>query len=186
MRKSGSASRGFGVASVNNILKAIDGARETTLDKIIAAAGIPEIGSRVSKDLSQYYDSYTAFRAETDFLKYDGIGEIMQNNLLKFNYNDLRFDETVNNFLKIKQKEENKKENNLKDKVFCVTGKTHIFKNRAELTADIESKGGKVVSAMSSKVHYLINNDITSTSAKNQAAKSAGIPILTEEDYLAL
>ena len=186
MRKSGNANRGFGVASVNNILKAIDEARETTLDKIIAAAGIPEIGSRVSKDLSQYYDSYATFRAETNFLKYDGIGEIMQNNLLNFDYNDLRFDETVNNFLKIKQKDENKKENNLKDKVFCVTGKTHIFKNRAELTADIENKGGKVVSAMSSKVHYLINNDITSTSAKNQAAKSTGIPILTEEDYLAL
>jgi DNA ligase (NAD+) len=119
-------------------------------------------------------------------LKYDGIGEIMQNNLLNFDYNDLRFDETVKTFLKIKEKEENNNENKLENKVFCITGKTHIFKNRADLTADIESKGGKVVSSMSSKVHYLINNDATSSSAKNKAAKSAGIPILTEEDYLAL
>ena len=62
----------------------------------------------------------------------------------------------------------------------------HIFKNRAELQADIERKGGKCVSSMSSKVNYLINNDINSTSSKNQQAKKSGIPILTEEDYIKL
>lgn len=65
-------------------------------------------------------------------------------------------------------------------------GKVHIFKNRAELQADIESKGGKCVSSMSSKVDYLINNDINSASSKNQQAKKAGIPIISEEDYMTL
>ena len=37
---------------------------------------------------------------------------------------------------------------------------------------------------MSSKVNYLINNDSTSTSAKNKAAQAAGIPIITEEEYM--
>jgi DNA ligase (NAD+) len=35
---------------------------------------------------------------------------------------------------------------------------------------------------MSSKVNYLVNNDNTSTSAKNIAAQKAGIPIITEEE----
>ena len=46
---------GFGEASVQKILSAIDLASETTLDKVIAAAGIPEVGSRVAKDIASHY-----------------------------------------------------------------------------------------------------------------------------------
>jgi DNA ligase (NAD+) len=35
---------------------------------------------------------------------------------------------------------------------------------------------------MSSKVNYLVNNDITSTSSKNIAAQQMNIPIITEEE----
>ena len=178
---------GFGEASVNKILNAIEEAKSTTLDRIIAAAGIPEIGSRVAKDLSNHYNSWNDFRNEKDFLQYDGIGEVMNNNLLTFNYDDLNLDYTINRFLSIKN--ENKNDENVKTldgKTFCITGKVHIFKNRSELQKDIESKGGRVVSSMSSKVDYLINNDNASTSAKNIAAQKAGIPIITEEEYQSL
>ena len=178
---------GFGEASVNKILNAIEEAKSTTLDRIIAAAGIPEIGSRVAKDLSNHYNSWNDFRNEKDFLQYDGIGEVMNNNLLTFNYDDLNLDYTINRFLSIKN--ENKNDENVKildGKTFCITGKVHIFKNRSELQKDIESKGGRVVSSMSSKVDYLINNDNASTSAKNIAAQKAGIPIITEEEYQSL
>lgn len=177
---------GFGVASVDKILNAIEEAKNTTLDKVIAAAGIPEIGSRVAKDLAKHYESWSDFRAETNFLQYDGIGEVMNNNLLTFDYDDLNLDYTVNLHLNINKKETKEETVSLEGKIFCVTGKVHIFKNRAELQADIESKGGKCVSSMSSKVNYLINNDNTSTSSKNLAAKQAGIPIITEEEYLQL
>lgn len=183
---------GFGVASVDKILNAIEETKENiTLDKIIAAAGIPEIGSRVAKDLAQHYETWADFRAETNFLQYDGIGEVMNNNILTFDYDDLNLDYTVNLHLKIKKKEITKIENNtsIEGKVFCITGslnKDGHFKNRATLQADIESRGGKVVSSMSSKVDYLINNDINSTSSKNKAAIAAKKPIITEEDYLKL
>ena len=183
---------GFGEASVDKILNAIAKVKENVkLEQVIAAAGIPEIGSRVAKDLAKHYDSWADFRAETNFLQYDGIGEVMNNNLLNFNYDDLNLDYTVN--LHLKEGIKNSKDNEINpvtstitDKVFCITGKVHLFKNRAELQADIENKGGKVVSSMSSKVNYLINNDNTSTSAKNKAAQAAGIPIITEEEYMNL
>ena len=176
--------QGFGVASVEKILSAIDIASETTLDKIIAAAGIPEIGSRVAKDLASHYDSWIAFRAETNFLQYNGIGEVMNDNLINFVYEDI--DYIVEHYLDIKMDKEEESNNNLEGKIFAITGKVHIFKNRAELQADIESKGGKVVSSMSNKVTHLINNDNTSTSSKNLAAQKANIPIITEEEYLEL
>ena len=175
---------GFGVASVDKILNAIEEGKKTSLDKVIAAAGIPEIGSRVAKDLAKHYDTWTDFRAETNFLQYDGIGEVMNSNLLNFNYDDLNLDYTVNLHLKIAENTKQEEINSLEGKVFCITGKVRIFKNRAELQADIESKGGKCVSSISSKVSYLINNDNTSTSSKNIAAKQAGIPIITEEQYM--
>lgn len=177
--------QGFGVASVEKILSAIDIASETTLDKIIAAAGIPEIGSRVAKDLASHYDSWTEFRMDTDYTHIDGIGEIMNNNLLNFNYEDM--DYIVAAYLDYQPISHNNENIKILDgKIFCITGKVNHFKNRAELQADIESKGGKVVSSMSNKVTHLINNDNTSTSSKNLAAQKANIPIITEEEYLEL
>ena len=177
--------QGFGVASVEKILSAIDIASETTLDKIIAAAGIPEIGSRVAKDLASHYDSWTEFRMDTDYTHIDGIGEIMNNNLLNFNYEDM--DYIVAAYLDYQPISHNNENAKILDgKVFCITGKVKHFKNRAELQADIENKGGKVVSSMSSKVNYLINNDINSTSTKSVQAKKLKIQIITEEEYLQL
>lgn len=181
---------GFGEASVDKILNAIAKVKENVkLEQVIAAAGIPEIGSRVAKDLAKHYDSWDDFRAETNFLQYDGIGEVMNNNLLNFDYDDLNLDYTVN--LHLKEGIKNSKDNelnpitsNITNKVFCITGKVHLFKNRAELQADIENKGGKVVSSISNKVNYLINNDINSTSTKNNKAKELNIDIITEEQYM--
>jgi len=180
--------QGFGELSVDNILNAIENSKNITLDKIIAAAGIPEIGSRVAKDLAQHYDSWTAFRAETDFFQYEGIGEIMENNLLTFDYDDLKLDYTVNNYLQIQNNNNQPSSQNtsLEGKVFVITGKLNNFKNRTELVNDIESKGGKVVSSISKKVDYLISNDKSSTSSKSVAAKKAGIQIITEEEYNSL
>ena len=74
--------------------------------------------------------------------------------------------------------------NTLQGKTFVVTGSVNHYKNRDELKADIVVHGGTVVGSVSSKTSYLINNDINSTSSKNQKAKSLNIPIISEEDFL--
>ena len=68
---------------------------------------------------------------------------------------------------------------------FVITGDVHHYKNRNELKAYIESQGGKVASAVSGATSFLINNDINSTSGKNQKARQLGIPILSEDDFIA-
>ena len=68
---------------------------------------------------------------------------------------------------------------------FVITGDLHHYKNRNELKAYIESQGGKVASAVSGSTSYLINNDVTSTSGKNKKAQQLGIPILSEDDFIA-
>ena len=71
-------------------------------------------------------------------------------------------------------------------KVFVVTGSVNHYKNRDELKADIENRGGKVSGSISSKTTYLINNDIDSNSSKNKKAKELNIPIITEEQFLSM
>ena len=67
---------------------------------------------------------------------------------------------------------------------FVVTGDVHHYKNRNELKAYIESQGGKVASAVSGSTSFLINNDVTSTSGKNQKAHQLGIPIISEDEFM--
>ena len=179
---------GFGEKSVERILEAINNSKNTTLEAVISAAGIPLIGRAVAKELCKYIKTYEDFRykIETgfDFTQYDGFGDVMSAALLDFDYKEI--DDVVDYALNIQEEVSEEKSNSLEGLVFCVTGKVHIYKNRDELKADIENKGGKVVSSMSSKVNYLVNNDITSTSSKNLAAKQAGIPIITEEELQAM
>ena len=48
-----------------------------------------------------------------------------------------------------------------------------------------ESAGGKVAGSVSKATSFLINNDVTSTSGKNKKAQELGIPVISEDDFLA-
>ena len=67
---------------------------------------------------------------------------------------------------------------------FVITGSVEHFANRKELTALIESKGGKATGSVTAKTTYLIKNDVTSNSSKNKKAKELGVPIISEEEFL--
>jgi DNA ligase (NAD+) len=67
---------------------------------------------------------------------------------------------------------------------FVVTGELFGFTNRDTLKAYIESQGGTVTGSVSNKTNYLINNDVSSGSAKNKKAKELGIPIISENEFI--
>ena len=71
-------------------------------------------------------------------------------------------------------------------KTFVITGSLEHFENRDACKEKIESLGGKTAGSVSKKTDYLINNDSTSGSSKNKKAKELGIPIITEEEFLAM
>lgn len=181
---------GFGQTSVNKIITAIEEAKDCTFDKYLCALGIPLIGKVASKALMYTFNDYKTFRKaikENDEKLYqiDGIGEIMINNLLNFDYveADYIFDKYI--------REENAAASSstdtvLKDKVFVITGKITHWKNRDELKAYIESKGGKVTGSVTSKTSYLINNDTSSQTAKNLTAIKMHVPIINEDEFLTL
>ena len=68
---------------------------------------------------------------------------------------------------------------------FVITGEVQHFANRDAFKQYVESEGGKVTGSVSKKTNYLVNNDTESASSKNKKAKELGIPVLSEEDFLA-
>lgn len=177
---------GFGARSVGNILTNIETAKTTTLDKFISSLGIPLIGATVSKELIKHINSYEDLRLKVrekyNFATIDGFADSKTESLLTFDYKDA---DEVYKFLTIESDDKPTDNNNGLDGItVVVTGKLHTYKNRAALQSDIESRGGKVVGSVSSNTNYLINNDNTSTSAKNMAAKKLNIPILTEKEFI--
>ena len=175
---------GFGKASVENILNAIESSKECDLSSWICAIGIPLIGRTVSKDLAKKFNTYEDFRQaideKFDFTTWNDYGYSKSDSLLNFDYSE--FDK-IYTLLTVKN-EKSTNSNKLDGKKFVITGSLKHFKNRAELQGKIEELGGKVVSSVSKNTDYLINNDINSTSSKNTSAKKLGIPILTEENFL--
>ena len=179
---------GFGVKSVNNILSAIEESKKCKLENFISAIGIPLIGKTVSKELVKYINNYDDFKEKIknnyDFSDIEGFGPAMNKAIHDFDYTSA--DAIYYTYLTIEQpqKEEiTEGGSSLEGMTFVITGKLKSFKNRDELKAVIESKGGKVAGSVSKNTSYLINNDNLSTTAKNKKAQELGIPIITEETF---
>lgn len=178
---------GFGAKSVDNILAAVQASRSCDLDKFICALGIPLIGRTAAKALTKYFDSWNNFieavENEQDFSTLPNFGYEMNRAIHNFDFTEAKsIASEYIDFNSVANSTEQK--TNLADLTFVVTGKVTKYKNRDELKSVIESLGGKVTGSVSKNTNYLINNDVTSTSAKNKQAQSLGIPILSEDDFI--
>ena len=189
---------GFGIKSVDKILAAIEDARHTTLEKYLSAISIPLIGKTYARQLAQEFKTYEHFREFVtpdpvcgiqpfDFTKLDGFGPAMHDAIMSFDFQeadrmiDMKYVEIVEEDAPLENFG-----NSLNGATLVVTGKLKHYKNRDLLKAEIEARGGKVVDSISSKTTYLVNNDINSTSSKNKKAKELNIPIITEEELIAM
>ena len=180
---------GFGVKSVEKVLDSISAGATCELYQFIAALGIPLIGSTASKELAKHFKTWEKFieAIENDFAFYSlpNFGSEMHNSLIGFSYAEAKL--LANYYIHFdtaKVLETTLNGNILTGKTFTITGKLTQFKNRDELKLKIENLGGKVTGSVSKNTDYLINNDIESTASKNLTAKSLGIPILSEIDFI--
>lgn len=186
---------GFGKKSVDNLFESIEKSRETTLDRFIYSLSIPLIGKSASKDIAKHFkynfdEFYHCFSCGYGYfwnLRVDGIGVIASNNIQKFAviYLDKVFELSKEFTFKIPN-ESNHNQNILQGKTFVITGSLEKYNNRDELKSVIESNGGKVSGSVSAKTFALINNDVESSSSKNKKAKSLGVQIINEKQFMQL
>ena len=188
---------GFGKKSVDKLLASIEKSRNTNLQRFLYSLSIPLLGKSASQDIAkscteQNTSSMGNFmvtmitEGAEHFRNISGIGDSLINSLNSyFNKHCSEIFELSKEFtFESPNIVLDEISNTLQGKTFVVTGSVNHYKNRDELKADIVAHGGTVVGSVSSKTSYLINNDINSTSSKNQKAKSLNIPIISEEEFV--
>ena len=179
---------GFGEKSYSNMINSIEKSRHVKLANFIYALGIPDIGfSRAKLICNHFNNDFNKISNLTyeELSNISGVGDVIAKEWI----------DTFSNPDFIEELKELKEEidipkasiNSNKDLdglTFVITGSLNKFTNRDTMIEFIEEHGGKVVTSISSKVNYLINNDITSTSTKNNKAKELGINIIDEDKFL--
>lgn len=180
---------GFGEKSVDKILTAINTASNTEFHQYLSSLGIPLIGVSASKELSKHFKNYASLRIamENNFKFYELPNFGVEMHRALYNYDWLEADAMVGEHaisFKDSITEQTTQDTSLDGLTFVITGKLNHFKNRDAIKDKIESLGGKVTGSVSKNTSYLINNDKDSTSSKNKSAKTLGIPILSEEDFI--
>ncbi len=181
---------GFGEKSYENLTTSIEKAKITTIERLLYSIGIPNIGVSTAKTIAKAFDyEIENIRNATmeELTNINGIGTVMAKAYVDYFANEENQKQLDHILSEITiEKQENKEEAILEGKTFVITGSVTKFKNRNELKAYIEERGGKVASSVSKNTSYLINNNNTSSSSKNKTAKELGVPIITEEEFLLL
>lgn len=198
---------GFGQKSYDKLIAAVEASRKTSFVPFIHALGIPNIGKGQAKLFNKEYKGDIEFFFDDvyrrhDFTHIEGIGDVLNDNLLQWGNEYLRYipfedcldkvssplNLEIYNLLKEVDIEiPNRSDDGylkLDGKIFVITGKLNHFVNRDELAAKIEELGGKVSGSVSKNTSCLINNDVNSTSGKNKRAKELEVPIISEDDFL--
>ena len=186
---------GFGKKSVEKLLSSIEKSRNTTLDRFIYSLSIPMIGKTVSKLIAEKVNysirefiTIMGIKGAVYFSSLDGISDKKISSIDSYwsKHSDMIYELSKEFTFESPNIVLDEIPNTLQGKTFVVTGSVNHYKNRDELKADIENRGGKVSGSISSKTTYLINNDIDSNSSKNKKAKELNIPIITEEQFLSM
>lgn len=185
---------GFGEKSYENLIASIDKSRNTTLSRVLFGLGIAGVGSANAKLICRAFkDDLDGLRAAKpdELTAIDGVGDVMSNAICEYFADDVKsacLDRLIAEVTIDKTAAETAGDENsagLDGLSFVVTGSLEHFKSRNDLKDLIEARGGKVTGSVTGKTECLINNDFASQSSKNKTAKSLGVAILSEDDFLA-
>ena len=171
-------------------MNALQEAKKVPLANLLYGIGIKGIGLSTAKLIVKTYPlPITDMNTLTveQLAQIDGIGEVLAQSFVSFfaQEKNQHLVERLAKILTIDYPQQTGKQP-LKGVTFVITGSLTHFTNREECKEKIESLGGKVTGSVSAKTNYLVNNDVQSQSTKNKKAKSLGVPIIDEEELLAL
>lgn len=181
---------GFKEKSVHNLLQGIEKSKQVSLSRFIMALGIKHVGSGTAELLASCAgDILTLMNlTEDDFLKVEGIGPIIATAVAEY-FQDKKNRLEIQKLLdagitpRVEQKRKIVESHPFNGKIFVLTGTLQKYK-RAEAADLIKDRGGKVTESVSKQTDYLLAGE--SAGSKLEKAKSLGIRILSEEEFVAL
>ena len=186
---------GLGKLSVSNLLNSIESKKRISLDKLIYALGIKQIGENNAKLLALNYNSFENFCSEMEkandklsdsfqkLVSIDQIGEnIAEDIILFFNTSsNLIMLKELLNYIRIENVEQKLINSPYKDKIVVLTGTLDTM-SRDEAKQKLNNLGAKVSSSVSKNTDYVIVGDQPGSKAKK--AKELNIPIVNENEWI--
>jgi len=173
---------GFGEKSVDKLNKAIEGSKKKEFAKVLYGLGLRHVGERTAQVLAEYFgDIDSIIKADVEMLvNVRDIGEETAGSIVNsFSNANLigiinRLKESGIQFAQVKSEPSS---NVLVGKTFVVTGTLSLPRDHFKKL--IEANGGKVLSAVSGKLDYLLVGD--NAGSKLAKAEKLGVAVIDEE-----
>ena len=177
----------MGKKSAQNLLAAIEKSKSQDLSRLLFAFGIRQVGQKAGKILARRFGSLDKLQAATaeELTAVDDIGAITAQSIVDWFHSPqsqhliARLKEAGVNM----QAEETGEDQRFAGKTFVLTGTLDRF-TRAEATKMIEDRGGKAAGSVSKKTTYVVAGE--AAGSKLRKAQELGVPVLTQEEFLAL
>ena len=177
----------MGKKSAQNLLSAIEKSKSQDLSRLLFAFGIRQVGQKAGKILAQRFGSLDNLQAATveELTQVDDIGAITAQSIVDWfaspqsQHLIARLKEAGVNM----QAEQKGEDQRFAGKTFVLTGTLDRF-TRAEATKMIEDRGGKAAGSVSKKTTYVVAGE--AAGSKLRKAQELGVPVLTQEEFLAL
>ncbi len=180
----------FGEKSANNLIESIQSSRQTPFPRVLYALGIRYVGETVARKLAEAFLSMERLmEADRESLEQvDEIGERIAESLLSYfgNEDNQQFIARLK-AAGLRMEMEPAREiisKSLAGKTFVISGIFSLH-SREELKDIILQHGGKNSTSISARTDYILAGENMGPS-KYQKAQKLGIPIITEEQFLAM
>lgn len=177
----------MGEKSAANAIAAIERSRGRGLERLLYALGIRQVGQKAGKVLASHFGSFDALAAaSTEALTaIDDVGAVTASYLREW------LDSPQSQHLISRLKEagvcmeavQQPTSAQFQGKTFVLTGTLERF-SREEAAALIEARGGKASGSVSKKTTYVVAGE--NAGSKLRKANELAIPILTEDEFIAL
>lgn len=175
---------GFGEKKSANILAAVEKSKNTTLDRLIFAMGIPNIGKKAAKQLADEFKTMDAVMNATydDLKSLDDFGDIMAKGLVEYWADEKHRADVEALFASgVKIAEKSVKQGAMTGKKVVLTGSLPTLK-RSQAKQLIEDNGGEVSDSISKTVNLVVAGE--DAGSKLAKAQKLGIEIIDESALL--
>ncbi|MFP4456222.1 MAG: NAD-dependent DNA ligase LigA [Clostridia bacterium] len=169
--------------SAAKIISAINESKNNSLEKLIAALGIPNVGKKLSTILAMKFKTMDNLANATvdELTKINDIGDVVANAIVDY-FEDEKSEKLLT---KLKDNQVNMKyidrnrSNELQGLTIVVTGSLEQY-TRGEIKTLLENHGAKVTSSVSGNTDILLAGE--NAGSKLDKARDLGIRIISEEE----
>ena len=176
-----------GDTQAKKLLKAIEESRSRDLSRLIFALGIRQVGAKAGKTLAGHFGNLDALMHASleELTGVDDVGEITARNILDW-FAQPSAREMIGRLRAAGVNFESQRtvsDSRFAGMTFVLTGALTKF-TRDQATEQIERFGGKASGSVSKKTTYVVVGE--NAGSKERKARELGIPILSEDDFLAM